>query len=56
LPDTVSVVNAPIPDEKRMRLRYGGTCRVCSVELRAKTELIYERTTKTVRCLRHDTA
>lgn len=43
-----------IPDEKRMRLRYGGTCRVCSVELPAKAEAIYERTRKTVRCITHD--
>ncbi|HJQ87710.1 MAG TPA: nuclease-related domain-containing protein [Propionibacteriaceae bacterium] len=46
----------PIPDEKRMRLRYSGTCRVCSVELPAKAEAIYERSSKTVRCLTHDTA
>ena len=37
-------------DEKRMRLRYAGACRVCWVELPAKVEAIYERTTKTVRC------
>ncbi|WP_370460071.1 hypothetical protein [Nostocoides sp. F2B08] len=41
-------------DEKRMRLRYAGACRVCGVELPAKAEAIYERTTKTVRCLSHD--
>jgi hypothetical protein len=41
-------------DEKRMRLRYAGACRVCGVELPAKVEAIYERTTKTVRCVRHD--
>ena len=41
-------------DEKRMRLRYAGTCRVCGVELPAKVEAIYERTTKTVRCVSHD--
>lgn len=40
-----------MPDEKRMRLRYAGTCRVCGVELQAKAEAIYERTSKTVRCL-----
>jgi hypothetical protein len=43
-----------LPDEKRMRLRYAGACRVCDVELPAKTEAIYERSTKTVRCLGHD--
>lgn len=37
-----------------MRLRYAGACRVCGVELPAKVEAIYERTTKTVRCVSHD--
>ncbi len=37
-----------------MRLRYAGACRVCGVELPARVEAIYERTTKTVRCLGHD--
>jgi hypothetical protein len=46
--------DAVMPDEKRMRLRYAGACRVCQVELPAKTEAIFERSTKTVRCLRHD--
>jgi hypothetical protein len=40
-------------DEKRMRLRYAGVCRVCEVELPARTEAIYERSSKTVRCLTH---
>ena len=31
-----------------------GACRVCGVELPAKVEAIYERTTKTVRCVSHD--
>jgi hypothetical protein len=39
-----------VADEKAMRLRYAGTCRVCDVELPAKAEAIYERATKTVRC------
>jgi ribosomal protein L15 len=34
-----------------MRLRYAGTCRLCGTELPARTEAIYERTTKTVRCV-----
>jgi hypothetical protein len=55
--DTVrDVEGQSIPDEKRMRLRYSGTCRVCRVELPAKAEAIYERASKTVRCIRHDTA
>lgn len=37
-----------------MRLRYAGACRVCDVELPAKTEAVYDRATKTVRCLHHD--
>jgi hypothetical protein len=41
-------------DEKRMKLRYTGTCRVCQTELPAQTEAIYERETKSVRCLTHD--
>lgn len=36
-----------------MRLRYQGTCRVCGVTLPAKSDAIYERTTKTVRCSAH---
>lgn len=37
--------------EKRMKLRYEGTCRVCGALLPAGTEAIYERMTKTVRCV-----
>ncbi len=36
-----------------MRLRYAGACRVRGAELPAKAEAIYERTTKTVRCISH---
>jgi hypothetical protein len=35
-------------------LRYAGAVRVCGVELPAKVEAIYERRTKTVRCVSHD--
>jgi hypothetical protein len=38
-------------DEKRMKLRYAGVCRLCGAELAARTEATYERSTKTVRCL-----
>lgn len=41
-------------DERRLRLRYAGACRVCWVELPAKGEAIYERPAKTVRCVSHD--
>jgi hypothetical protein len=34
-----------------MRLRYAGVCRLCDADLPARVEAIYERTTKTVRCL-----
>jgi hypothetical protein len=43
-------------DDKRMRLRYAGTCRMCGAELPARTEAMYERSTKTVRCLTHESA
>ncbi len=42
------------PREKRMRLRYAGTCRVCGVALPARAEAIYERATRTVRCTTHE--
>ncbi len=37
-----------------MRLRYPGTCRVCGVGLAAGADAIYERTSKTFRCISHD--
>ena len=43
-----------LADEKRMRLRYAGTCRVCDADLPARTEAIYERSSRAVRCLSHD--
>lgn len=39
--------------DKRMRLRYASACRVCGLDLQANAEAIYERSTKTVRCLEH---
>lgn len=39
-----------------MKLRYAGTCRICHVEIPARTEAIYERATKTVRCHTHQEA
>ena len=35
-------------------MRYAGACRVCGSELPAKAEAIYERSSKTVRCVVHD--
>jgi len=37
-------------DDKRMRLRYAGVCRLCGVDLLAGQFAIYERSQKTVRC------
>lgn len=34
-----------------MKLRYAGVCRVCGAALEAKQEALYERLTKTVRCV-----
>ena len=34
-----------------MKLRYAGACRLCGVGLPARQEAIYERDTKTVRCV-----
>jgi len=47
----VGVTGGSTAGEKRMRLRYAGMCRVCGAELPAKADAIYERTTKTVRCV-----
>ncbi|WP_197984174.1 hypothetical protein [Aeromicrobium sp. CFBP 8757] len=46
--------NASPAAEKRMRLRFAGTCRVCGIDIPAKVAAVYERSTKTVRCLAHD--
>lgn len=40
-----------LASDKRMTLRYAGACRLCGRELPARTEAIYERTTKSVRCV-----
>ena len=39
-----------------MSLRYAGTCRLCGVELPARAEAIYERPTRTVRCVACESA
>lgn len=36
-----------------MRLRFDGMCRLCGVALPAKSEAVYERSSKTVRCVIH---
>ena len=37
--------------DKQMRLRYAGICRLCGGDLPARAEAIYERASKTVRCV-----
>lgn len=39
------------PADKRMKLRYAGVCRLCGSDLPARADAIYERATKTVRCV-----
>jgi hypothetical protein len=39
------------PDDKRMRLRYPGTCRLCARKLSAGEDAVYERGLKTIRCV-----
>lgn len=53
-PTPVSGYCPTVPEDitdKQMKLRYAGICRVCDAELPARIEAIYERPTKTVRCL-----
>lgn len=38
-------------DDQRMKLRYAGSCRLCGTMLPARTDAVYERATKTVRCV-----
>jgi hypothetical protein len=40
--------------EKRLRLRYPGTCRACGTALPGEAEATYERATKTIRCATHE--
>lgn len=42
------------PNEKVTLLRYAGTCRICGVDLPEKVKAVYDRSTKTVRCITHD--
>lgn len=50
------MTDQPAVSDKRMRLRFEGTCSACGVSLPARTEATYERASKTVRCLTHDTS
>lgn len=42
--------------DKRMNLRYAGVCRLCGTGLPERADAIYERATKTVRCVECPTA
>ncbi len=42
------------PGGRRMRLRYAGTCRMCGIDLLGGTEAVYERDSRTVRCVTHE--
>lgn len=44
-------VSGDEPLERQMPLRYAGTCRLCGIRLAARSEAIYERHTKSVRCV-----
>lgn len=43
--------SADAADEKTMKLRYEGICRLCGVTLSRNALAVYERPTKTVRCI-----
>lgn len=45
------VTSGPVSADKRMRLRYAGACRLCGTPLGAGADAVYERGTKTVRCV-----
>lgn len=42
--------------EKRMKLRYAGVCRLCGSDLPARTDAVYEPSIRTVRCVECPTA
>lgn len=53
LPGTFSVVMLQLgPDDKRMKLRYAGSCRLCGTALPGGADAVYERRLKTVRCIK----
>lgn len=47
----MDTTGAPEATDKRMRLRYAGVCRRCGTDLPARADAIYEKATKTVRCV-----
>ncbi|MFT4034518.1 MAG: nuclease-related domain-containing protein [Patulibacter sp.] len=50
-PDNADLQLSAAAGDKWMKLRYAGTCRCCGTSLPARAEAIYERSTKTVRCV-----
>jgi AhpD family alkylhydroperoxidase len=48
--ETRSEPNQPVIPDKRMKLRYAGTCRVCGTALPARQEAIFERAAQATRC------
>lgn len=48
---TMETTGAADASDKRMRLRYAGTCRLCGTALPARADAIYEPSTRTVRCV-----
>jgi hypothetical protein len=42
---------APVPEPRRMRLRYPGICILCTTSIAMGAEAIYDPSSKTVRCL-----
>lgn len=47
----MDATGAPESTDKRMRLRYAGVCRLCGTDLAARADAIYEKATKSVRCV-----
>ena len=48
-----SVSDARHGRREAMRLPYAGVCRDCGIDLPARSEAIYDRSTKSVRCVTH---
>ena len=48
---SIDGIGDEVTDIKRIRLRYVGTCRLCGAQLPAGLLAVYERTTKSVRCV-----
>ncbi len=40
-----------LTNDKRMKLRYAGVCRLCGSDLPVRADAVYERSTKALRCV-----